>query len=200
MASSTAPPLAAVLAVLFAASTSAQAPPAPALQPPAATDATLAQVMRGIMFPNSNIIFDVQTNDPGVERKLGDAGGGALATFANIYAGWEVVQNAALVLEEVPDLILRPGRLCSNGKPVPLARPDFQKYALGLRDAARVVYRAALEKDKEKVSDATGQLIEACLNCHAVYRTSPPGGASRCVPNFVEPNISDRPRPGGIGR
>ena len=30
---------------------------------------TLAQVMRGIPFPNSNIIFDTQTNDPGAPPK-----------------------------------------------------------------------------------------------------------------------------------
>ena len=159
----------------------------PAARPVVRPDGTLAQLMRGIMFPNSNIIFDVQTNDPGVERKLSDdVTRGALATFANIYSGWEVVQNAAIVLEEAPDLILKPGRLCSNGKPVPLERADFRKYAQGLREAARVVLKAAQEKNQEKVSDATNQLIEACLNCHVVYRNSPPGGPFRCVPH-VDP-------------
>ena len=38
----------------------ATAPAAPAAQP----YATLAQVMRGIPFPNSNIIFDTQSLDP----------------------------------------------------------------------------------------------------------------------------------------
>jgi hypothetical protein len=56
--------------------------------------------MRGIMFPNANSIFDVQTNDPGVEKKLGEVGNGTLATFANICSGWEVGQNAAIVLEK----------------------------------------------------------------------------------------------------
>ena len=136
----------------------------------------------------SVIIFDVQTNDPGVERKLSDdVTRGALITFANIYSGWEVVQNAAIVLEEAPDLILKPGRLCSNGKPVPLERADFRKYAQGLREAARVVLKAAQEKNQEKVSDATSDLIQACLNCHIVYRNTPPGGPFRCE-SHLDPN------------
>ena len=48
----------------------APAPAAPAAQP----YANLAQVMRGIPFPNSNIIFDTQSLDPGAkDKKPGDA-------------------------------------------------------------------------------------------------------------------------------
>ena len=36
-------------------------------------------------------------------------------------------------------------------------------------------------------SDATNQLIEACLNCHKYYRNSPPGGPFRCV-SHLDPN------------
>jgi hypothetical protein len=180
------------LGLLLLAPLAAQAPSPgtpsrqPAARPVVKPDGTLAQLMRGIMFPNANIIFDVQTNDPGVEKKLGEAGGGALATFANIYTGWDVVQSAAIVLEEAPDLILKSGRLCTNGKPVPLGQADFRKYAEGLREVARVVLKAAEEKNQEKVSDLTNQLVEACLNCHRVYRNSPPGGPFRCVPH-VDP-------------
>ncbi len=35
---------------------------------------TLAQVMRGIYCPNSNLIFDVQMRDPGQPREVGDDG------------------------------------------------------------------------------------------------------------------------------
>jgi hypothetical protein len=155
-------------------------PTLPAYQP----DGSLAQLMRAIMFPNSNIIFDVQTNDPGVERKVGEAvpGSGALALFSNLYTGWDVVENAAIALAEAPDLILRPGRLCSNGQPVPLERDDFVRFAQGLRDAARATLTAAREKSQEKVSDLTNQIADACVNCHTVYRNSPPGGERRCVP------------------
>jgi len=139
--------------------------------------------MRAIMFPNSNIIFDVQTNDPARPRKDPDpADRGALALFSNLYAGWDVVEGAAIALAEAPDLIMRPGRLCSNGKPAPVDRPDFAKFAQALRTAARATLKAAQEKNQEKVSDLTNQIAEACVNCHTEYRNTPPGGERRCVP------------------
>jgi hypothetical protein len=140
--------------------------------------------MRAIMFPNSNIIFDVQTNDPGIDRQLAPAGDGALGRFGNLYAGWDVVLNAAIALEEAPDLITKPGRLCSNGRPVPLDREDFPRFAQGLRGVARSVIKAARERNQQKVSALTDELIEACLNCHVQYRNDPPGGPRRCVPKF----------------
>ncbi len=156
--------------------------PTPTVNADAKPEGSLAELMRAIMFPNSNIIFDVQTNDPGVEKKLGPVGGGALSTFANMYAGWDLVQQAAIALAEAPDLIMKPGRLCSNGRPVPLDREDFPRWAQGLRVVAREVLKAAREKNREKVSELTDQLIEACLNCHVQYRNDPPGGPRRCVP------------------
>ena len=43
---------------------------------------TMAQVMRGILFPSSNIIFNVQTNDPGAPAKPGQVGAGATTSFS----------------------------------------------------------------------------------------------------------------------
>ena len=178
-----------VFSLLLVAVAGAQ-PPAPRPSPQSAAPASgkpegsLAELMRAIMFPNSNIIFDVQTNDPGVEKKLGPAGGGALATFANMYTGWDVVQQAAIALAEAPDLITKPGRLCSNGQPVPLGREDFPRWAQELREVARSVLQAAREKNQEKVTQLTDNLIEACLNCHVQYRNDPAGGARRCLPKY----------------
>ena len=46
---------------------------------------TLAQVMRGIYFPNANLIFDVQQNDPGVAKKTsGEPAGSATETYAGM--------------------------------------------------------------------------------------------------------------------
>ena len=166
----------------------AQAPPprAPSRQsgtpPSSRPDAVLAELMRGIMFPNSNIIFDVTTNDPSIEKKLGETGGGALTTFANIYSGWEVVKNAALVLEEAPDLILKPGRLCTNGRPVPLQSADFRNAAQNLREVAKKIAVAARAEDRQQFDGLTGDLVDACVRCHQVYRTAPPGHPRRCIP------------------
>ena len=57
-----------------AAAQSAQAATAPAggkVYPPLGN---MAQLMRGIFFPNSNLIFTVQTRDPGGEAEAGAAG------------------------------------------------------------------------------------------------------------------------------
>ena len=171
-----------VFASLFLAGVAAaQAPsskPAAARASSSRPDGTLAQVMRGILFPNSNLIFDVQTKDPAVAKPDVSPGG----AFAGVYTGWQVVENAAVALEEAADLIMKPGRLCSNGKPVPVQRADFVKFAQGLREAGKAVLKAAQEKNQEKVSDLTTQLADACVNCHVVYRNSPPGGPRRCVP------------------
>src|ERR1700733_13519023 len=66
--------------------------------PPAAT---LQQLMRGVMFPNSNIIFTVQTHDPAEKKKPGDratADGGFnwSAWGTDLYSGWEIVDYAAI--------------------------------------------------------------------------------------------------------
>src|SRR6185503_8959846 len=118
---------------------SAQAPPAkpaaPATAKPAAAAAArpvariqgnLAQVMRGILFPNSNIIFDAQNNDP--TKKKADE------QFGNPYGGWQSVENAAIALAESANLLIIPGRMCSNGKPAPNNQADWPMLVQGLRD------------------------------------------------------------------
>jgi hypothetical protein len=148
-------------------------------------DGDLAQVMRGILFPNSNVLFDVQQHDPAVPvKKPGDAAGGSASqVYANAYTGWQVVEGAAVALEESADIILKPGRLCSNGKPVPVGRPDFVRFAQALREAGRKALVAARAKNQEQASDVTNDVAEACSNCHEVYRDKGPAGSpARCTP------------------
>ncbi|MCY4506984.1 MAG: hypothetical protein OXG35_08500, partial [Acidobacteria bacterium] len=67
----------------------------------------LAEVMRGILFPNSNIIFDVQPNNP--DDPIEAAGGDSTTErFAGIYTGWEALENAAVALVEAANLIELP--------------------------------------------------------------------------------------------
>jgi len=175
--------IAAASAVLFAQAR----PPRPAAARPAAAKptGTLAQIMRGIYFPNSNVIFDVQQNDPSAPKKKPgvDAGTSATETYAGTYSGWEAVENAAVALTDGVDLILAPGRSCQNGKPVPLQQADFQKFARDMRAAGLAVLQAARTKSQEKVSDATNNLSDACSNCHEVYRDKGPADSpARCNP------------------
>jgi len=163
----------------------AQAPPKAAAARPAPKSAgTLAQVMRGIYFPNSNLIFDVQQHDPAAPKpKAGDAAGSATAVYGDAYSGWEVVENAAVALTDGVDLILAPGRSCQNGKPVPVQQADFQKFARDMRAAGGKVLQAARTKSQEKVTDATNDLADACASCHEVYRDKGPAdSAARCTP------------------
>jgi hypothetical protein len=163
---------------------SQQSAPKPAAPRTAAKPTgTLAQIMRGIYFPNSNLIFDVQQTDPGAPKKPDAAAGSATATYGSAYSGWEVVENAAVALTDGVDLILTSGRLCQNGKPVPTGRADFKKFAQDMRAAGLAVLAAARTKNQEKVSDATNDLADACSNCHAVYRDKGPAdSAARCAP------------------
>jgi len=88
------------ISIFFISCTQAQSP-APAASAPAAKPyGTLAQVMRGIPFPNSNIIFDTQSTDPAAAQKPPEAGAPASQTFGGVYGGWQAVENASIALQE----------------------------------------------------------------------------------------------------
>ena len=172
---------------VLAVTTSAQAPgakpkPTPPPAPPVAskTAGNLAQVMRGILFPNANILFDVQSRDPETFGKK-EEGAGASATFSGIYTGWQVVENAAIALDESARLLMVPGRKCENGRDVPVKNADWVKYTTELRAASQKMLAAAKAKNKELASDTTNDVAGACENCHIVYRDKP-GGGPRCIP------------------
>ena len=180
--------------VLAAAKPQATAPATPQAPvfPPVGN---LAQVMRGILFPSSNIIFNVQTNDPGAPPKPSQSGAGGSAAFswtdwgAGIYTGWQIVDYAAVAVAESAPLMLTPGRRCENGRPVPVDRPDWIKFSQELAEAGRAAYRASQTRSQQAVSDATSQLADACFHCHEVYRDKrgfrpgdPAAGAAHCTP------------------
>jgi hypothetical protein len=91
---------------------------------PASATGNLLELMRGVFFPTSNMIFNVQSNDPNdKEKKKAEqkpASGGDTFDWnqwgGSLYSGWEDVEYAAVVLSEVTPLLLTPGRLCQNGK------------------------------------------------------------------------------------
>jgi len=152
----------------------------------------MAQVMRGILFPSSNLLFNVQTYDPGEQKagyQPGTTGFSWVDWGAGIYSGWELVDYAAIALAESASLLLTQGRRCENGKPVPVERVDWIQYTAELADAGRAAYKAAQTRNKEAVGEVTNQIADACLHCHEVYRDKPGGTdadpsnkAARCVP------------------
>jgi hypothetical protein len=63
--------------------------------------ASSREVMRGILFPSSNLLFDAQQVDPGAPKKTEPSpGGGASASYASDYTGWELVEGASAALVE----------------------------------------------------------------------------------------------------
>ena len=171
----------AFVSAVVAAPAQAPAPKSASPRRAAKPTGTLAQVMRGIYFPNANLIFDVQQHDPGVPKKASNSGS-STDTYSAAYSEWDKVENAAIALTDGVDLILTSGRTCQNGKPVPINQPDFQTFAQAMRDAGIVALQAARTKSQEKVSDATNNIAEACSNCHEVYRDKGPADSpARCT-------------------
>ncbi len=135
----------------------------------------MAQLMRGVLFPAANMIFNVQRYDPGApppkaNNQSKEAGFSWVDWGAGVYTGWEIVDYAAVALGETAPLMLTPGRRCENGKPVPINDPDWIKYSIELAETSKAVYAAAQTRKQDTVSDITERLADTCLHCHAAYR------------------------------
>lgn len=112
----------------------------------------LKQVMRSVLLPNSNIILGLQDHPPQNE------------------ADWQNVVNASVAIEESYNLVMIPGRVRSNGQPVPVQNADYAKFAAALAPAGKDCLVASLKKSKDAVMNCTDSLTQACDNCHKVYR------------------------------
>jgi S-disulfanyl-L-cysteine oxidoreductase SoxD len=150
-----------------------------------APTASLAQLMRGVTFPNANIIFNTQGKDPGQEKPKTPVPFDYALWGQTVYYGWQAVDQAALALQETTPLFLLPGRRCENGRPAPVNKADYQQYAHELIDLAKDLYKASQSRDVDKVAGMSDKLTEACANCHKAYRdvgTSEGGGlgTDRC--------------------
>ena len=138
----------------------------PAFTPQA--HANLAQLMRVIPFTSANILFNAQNEDPGAPSK--PTGAGAASAYSNVYGGWQQVENSALALSESAALMMLPGRLCQNGKPVPVNDEQYRRAAEALVAAGRAAYKAAQSKDQDAIVEVSGTVVEACASCHEPYR------------------------------
>ena len=129
----------------------------------------LAQVMRGILFPNSNIIFAAQSTDPAKVKAAADPSG-ATDPLQSTYGGWTAVENAGLALAESANLLILPGRTCQNGKPVPMQNADWAGFVKDLRDAGMAAYKAEQSKNQDNILMAADTMTTACSQCHDKYR------------------------------
>ena len=176
-----------LLAKVTMPSVRATAPPAAtakalSLPPP---EGNLAELMRAIAFPNSNIIFNVQVKDPGAQPKkeLAASPFDYVAWGATVYPGWLAVDQAAIAITETAPLFLTPGRRCQNGKPVPVDRADWKQYVAALVEAGQLAHQASRARHYEAFVEISEKLNDACANCHKVYRDkggTEGSGAVRC--------------------
>ena len=139
----------------------------------------LNRLMRGVFYPASNVVFSAQNDNPGNVKPIpGQDPSLATDPLTSTFGGWQAVENAALALTESANLLLIPGRNCSNGVPVPLNNPDWLKFVQQLRDAGVKAYQAAQSKDQDKMVDAADILSASCASCHRKWREKP--RADRC--------------------
>jgi hypothetical protein len=87
-----------------------------------------------------------------------------------VYGGWQEVENSALALAEAANLVMIPGRVCENGKPVPVHEQRYRNAAEGLAAAGRAAYQAAQSKSMDAMLEVSETVAVACANCHEPYR------------------------------
>ena len=88
--------------------------------------------------------------------------------------------------------MLMPGIRCENGRLAPINDPDWIKFTDQMIAVARKTYKASQSRSQDAVSEATGDLADACAACHQAYRevrprgqaldpTDPSNKANRCM-------------------
>lgn len=131
---------------------------------------TMQQLMQSIVFTNANVIFAAERDDPAT---IGRDARPSLSTNppTGLYGGWQAVENSALALADAAELLSSRGRVCSNGRPVPVDEADWKAAVATLREAGTKVAAAARGRSQEGMAEVSEQLINTCSACHRVYRT-----------------------------
>jgi len=139
--------------------------------------ANLGQLMKGTLYPESNVVFAAQDQNPAEVTRAKDPN---MATdlLQSSYGKWEAVENSALAIAEVATLLEIPGRKCANGVDVPVRNADWMKFVQQLRDAGMTAYTAAQSKNQDRMIDAADVMTKACQGCHLRYREK--RAAERC--------------------
>ena len=149
-------------------SLTAQAPSTNATQ---GVYANLNQLMRGVLYPAANVVFFAQSENPAdVKPVPGQDPSMATDPLTSTFGGWQAIENAALALQESTNLLLVPGRVCSNGAPVPMTDPAWATFVQEVRDAGAQAYKAAQAKDQTKMIEISETLSASCAHCHRKWR------------------------------
>ena len=142
--------------------------------PPLTTEmvhANLNQLMQGVVYPAANVLFSTQTEDPAaLERPPVKDPAMATDPLVSVFGGWQAIENSALALAESANLLLVPGRVCSNGASAPINDPAWSKFVAELRDVGLQAYAAAQAKDRDKMIELSEPINDACVHCHQKWR------------------------------
>ncbi len=171
-----------------AASMMAQAPRPAAAKPaaprPAAAQATakpvgtIKELMDYIVIPTSQFLFGVVGSEEGPN--------GVVEKAPKSNAEWAEVRKNVVLLSEAGNLLMIPGRRVagpndkSNNPGTELEpaqmdaliakdRAGFAKKAQGLAEAVAAAMKAVDAKSAEQLSDADGEIDEACESCHTTF-------------------------------
>ncbi len=126
-----------VVIFLMASAAMAQAP---TFQPVGTT----LQIMRAMVIPSSDVIFNIPGQTPKDDKE------------------WAGVQNSALTLAESGNLLMMAGRSRDNG--------EWMKDSRALVDAGAAAFKAANAKDLNKLGDVGDDILTACETCHKKYK------------------------------
>src|SRR5438552_11206025 len=133
--------------------------------------ADLNRLMRGVLYPAANVVFFAQAENPAdVKPNTGQDPSMATDPLTSTFGGWQAIENAALALAESANLLLVPGRVCSNGAPAPITDPDWATFVREVRDAGMKAYAAAQAKDQDRMIELSETVSAACAHCHRKWR------------------------------
>ena len=121
---------------------------ATAQQPTFIPVASVNQLMKAIVIPTSDAIFQVAMKAPETDEE------------------WTAMQNNALTLAESGNLLMIGSRAKDQG--------DWVKAAQALVDEATVALRAAEAKNVDALMEAGDRMLRTCSGCHRQYKQSPP--------------------------
>src|SRR5678815_4527137 len=107
---------------------------APSTNAPQQVHADLNRLMRGVLYPAANVVFFAQADNPGdVKPNTGQDPSMSTDPLTSTFGGWQAIENAALALAESANLLSIPGRVCSNGEPVPMQDPAWATFVQEVR-------------------------------------------------------------------
>ena len=133
--------------------------------------ADLNRLMRGVLYPAANVVFFAQAENPAeVKPNTGQDPSMSTDPLTSTFGGWQAIENASLALAESANLLLIPGRICSNGAPAPMNDPAWATFVQAVRDAGMMAYKAAQAKDQDKMIAISETLSAACAGCHRKSR------------------------------